>query len=800
MSICLSAAMLMINRCGFILLILLIAPFYGCSKSAPNNKLEILYGPSAPIQRQLTDAELPALAENKLVSYQHEVKPILENRCVACHACYDAPCQLKLSAFDGLQRGASKAKVYDSSRMTAATPTRLFTDASTVQQWRDRDFFPILNERRETKLANLDNSLLAKFLQLKRLNPLPESGKLGPEYTLQLNREESCTKMEEYDAFQRKHPQWGMPYALPGLSLDQEYTLLRWLQQGARIEPGAALSQQSLVAIKRWETWFNRPSLKQQLVSRYIYEHLFIGHLYFQTSKDPEFFKLVRSSTPPGVPIQEIASARPYDDPGSEKFYYRLRQYRESIVDKTHFAYKLDEKKLQRYNELFFLPQYAVDKLPDYAVENASNPFKTFQQLPLRSRHHFLLDDAQYFVSGFIKGPVCRGQAALNSIRDRFWVFFTQPSDKFKDEVTEFLAENNYILALPGQEGDAIGLFGFLDFDALGAEYMRKKDVFINNVFSEQGIDLSLVWDGGGWNTNAALTVFRHFDSATVERGFVGKVPLTSWFVDYPIFERLHYLLVSGFNVYGPAGHQIASRTYMDVLRQDAENNFLRLLPAAKRQTIYDSWYLGMDGPRVLEPLFNKELEVGIAYQTEQPVRELYAKIKTKLGKATGAKNQANCEDLICQEIEQQMQHLENVQGQNLSVLPELSLLRVKMPENKPDRVYSLVVNKALSNISFTIAEGARRRPEHDTLTVVPGFVGSYPNYIFVVEAQRLAEFIRLLSNKLDHQQYEQFYAEFGIRRTNPDIWIQYDWLNAQFKNNKGVDAGLLDLSRYSNY
>ena len=30
--------------------------------------------------------------------YQEQVKPILEHRCVNCHACYDAPCQIKLTA------------------------------------------------------------------------------------------------------------------------------------------------------------------------------------------------------------------------------------------------------------------------------------------------------------------------------------------------------------------------------------------------------------------------------------------------------------------------------------------------------------------------------------------------------------------------------------------------------------------------------------------------------------------------------------------------------------------------------
>ena len=68
--------------------------------------------------------------------YLHDVKPILENRCVVCHGCYDAPCQLKLSSADGIMRGASKAPVYDGTRILASEPTRLGIDATSVEEWR----------------------------------------------------------------------------------------------------------------------------------------------------------------------------------------------------------------------------------------------------------------------------------------------------------------------------------------------------------------------------------------------------------------------------------------------------------------------------------------------------------------------------------------------------------------------------------------------------------------------------------------------------------------------------------------
>lgn len=397
------------------LLTLLLAFLAGCTTvyqatyQAPNYLS--LYGPSAPKKRVLDALQWQqALAQGK-ISYRRDIKPVLDSRCVACHACYDAPCQLKLNSSAGLDRGATKQVVYDGSRLSAAPPTRLFIDAANTEGWRKKAFHPVLNEREDSKQAALNNSLLAKLLLLKRDNPLPESGKLADSFKLNIDRSLECPTMAEFGKYQRQHSGWGMLYALPGLSLKDEYLLLQWLQEGAKTGPLPALSRQTLKEIALWENFFNGASLKQQLVSRYIHEHLFIGHLHFRGHPEDEFFRLVRSSTPPGQPIQEIATLRPYDDPGSRPFWYRLRPIVATIVDKTHFVYELSGQRMQRYRQLFLQPDYTVTELPSYAPESAANPFRTFQALPRSSRYRFLLDDAQHFVSGFIKGPVCRARS-----------------------------------------------------------------------------------------------------------------------------------------------------------------------------------------------------------------------------------------------------------------------------------------------------------------------------------------------------------------------------------------------------
>lgn len=789
----------------------------GCTtvyQTVQSPDFEALYGSSEPKLRTLA-------ADNSLakdaISYHQDIKPILDTRCVACHACYDAPCQLKLGSTTGLDRGATKQVVYGA-RLEAIDPTRLFIDATSTAGWREKDFYPVLNERVNSAQANINNSLLAKFLILKRGNPLPESGKLADSFDLSLGRELSCPTVAEFAGFKRDHPGWGMPYAMPGLSLKQEYTIMQWLQEGAKFDADPVPSNVAVKAIAEWEHFFNRQSLKQQLVSRYIFEHLFLGHIHFQGHPKKEFYRLVRSTTPSGQAIEEIATVLPYDAPGVARFYYRLRPVEGVIVDKTHFVYEFSEEKMQRYKELFFTENYKVTKLPSYLPQVAANPFSSFSELPRHARYHFLLDDAQYFISGFIKGPVCRGQIALNVIRDRFWVVFLEPDGRKQDtgiaeKFALFLKQQDPILSLPGAAGDKLGVFGWRKYNNLAQEYLKNKDKFSNQLIDEYGgFGIDDIWDGDGHNQNAALTIFRHFDSATVVEGLVGETPLTGWLFDYPLFERIHYLLVAGFNVYGSIDHQLATRLYMGFLRMDGEGGLLRLLPADHRKKVHQSWYRGISGDIATylnTPYYSAGHETAVVYKTNNYKQELFAQIRQRLGKAVSEKKSINpCEQEACikpkttafqQQADLAMSKLSKLKGAELGLLPEMSIVKVTDKDKNTKLIYTLLLNKALANVSFMLSEDLRSEPDLDTLTVVPGFLGSYPNFFFHVEKDQLQSFVDGIKHARNSDDKEAFYRQFGIRRTNPEIWHYVDWFNAEHEKYRGLRAGLFDLNRYHN-
>src|SRR5512143_2404881 len=65
----------------------------------------------APVSSGEPPAPPPSTAGIVTVDYWRDVQPIFERRCAVCHGCYDAPCKLNLTAYEGLARGANKKPV-----------------------------------------------------------------------------------------------------------------------------------------------------------------------------------------------------------------------------------------------------------------------------------------------------------------------------------------------------------------------------------------------------------------------------------------------------------------------------------------------------------------------------------------------------------------------------------------------------------------------------------------------------------------------------------------------------------------
>lgn len=737
------------------------------------------------------------------IDYTADVKPVLANRCVVCHACFDAPCQLKLGSYEGIQRGAHKERVYNGDRLLEANLTRLFKDGHTIEEWRKKGFFSVLdNKAKNTESDNGESTnLLSELLLLKKANPLPKQNLLPDTFKLDINQSYQCSTIDEISNYKKDYPLMGMPYGLPPLDNDEHTLLNNWLTEGAKGSDNIKLSSYLIGKVEEWELFFNKKDLKSQLMSRYLYEHLFIVHLYFKSNNDVQFFKLIRSSTAPGSPAKGIYTRRPFDDPKVERVYYRLIPVKETLVHKSHIPIALTEKKLENWTAWFLTPDYEVTKLPSYLPEEASNPFITFSSIPVKSRYNYMLDESQNTIMQFIKGPVCRGQLALNVINDHFWVVFVDPASAFIDNNNEFLQAALKNIDLPAEEESTALPTSWISYASKERDYLQAKSKFLEEkIKNKTPITLDLLWDGDRVNENAALTVFRHNDAASVVKGLVGEQPQTAWLLTYPLFERIHYLLVAGFDVYGNVGHQLNSRIYMDFLRMEGEFNFLSFLPEGTRKKVREKWYRGSVSS-VEDFVYQANtsyLNTDINYKTEKPLEELYSMMQSKLSEVTSKKHYV-LKDIMGENIFDALSSINQLQGKGISILPESTIIQIYSGVSGTSHFYTMLRHTAYSNISHLFNEEDRRLTDEDTVTIARGFMTSHPNAFLRIKENQLSQFVMQLKQLRKEEDYKNIMDTFGVRRTSKDFWQYTDTMHDYFKKEYPVEFGYLDFNRLEN-
>ncbi|MDY0249694.1 MAG: fatty acid cis/trans isomerase [Pseudomonas sp.] len=736
------------------------------------------------------------------IVYSEQIQPIFTQKCVACHACYDSPCQLNLGSAEGLERGANKLPIYNGGRKKAQAPTRLFIDASHIDGWREKGFFDVLGT------GQPQASLLAAMLELGRQQPWEPNSRVPDTLDLSISRQNQCPQPEEFADYAQKNPHSGMPLGVTGLS-DAEYASIKqWLQEGASVDSqpwtAAAVEQQQ---IEQWETFLNAPGARESIVSRWLYEHLFIAHIHFFGGDQQHFFQVVRSYTPSGEPVKQIVTRRPNDDPGVS-VYYRFVPVTDVLVHKTHITYAMSPEKLDHVRSLFLSGDWQADKVPNYGAFSRSNPFETFTAIPAQLRYQFMLDDAEYFVRTFIRGPVCRGQIATDVIHDNFWVFFQDPQhdlyltdQTYQDEVSPFLA-------VPGQFDEINNLLSFWN------RYKKKRNAYEDLRRKRYGDaplpDWSSIWAG---NDQALLSVFRQHDSASVRKGLIGDVPQTMWLMDFPLLERTYYQLVVNFDVFGNVSHQAQTRLYFDLIRNGSEMNFLRLMPRDTREDLLDGWYqrsgkvkLWLDYTDI-----DNDTQSALGLPEQHSLRVFARRALKRFASVNGRLDPINrCRSAHCHReglsteaaaVEHTLARLGSRPAAGFKVinyLPEATMVRVEL-SNGEREIYSVLRNRAHSNVAFMIAESLRYQPGLDTLTVYPEVLSSYPSFIFNVQAADVPTFVMALEQVSDEAAFRKVVEHWGIRRTHPQFWQYFHDLSEHIREREPLEAGVLDMNRYEN-
>jgi hypothetical protein len=746
------------------------------------------------------------------IDYMNEVKPILDKRCAVCHSCYNSPCQLKLDSFEGADRGASKKAVYNGSRLRSMDPTRLFTDAPSTQEWRKKEFFSVTDSKSP---GGSNDSIMIEILAHKMDNK-----KSVGEYRSEADDLTCSQNPEELGGYLEKHPNNGMPFGFPALKQEEFDIIAGWLVQGAK---GPDAAQQELLitpkasdalAIKQWEAFLNQDDAKHAMTARYLYEHLFLAHIKFGTPTN-EYYELFRSKTPPGEPAELIATVRPYDDPGAPRIYYRFRKIHSTIVHKTHMVFDLDDAKLLRIQELFIQPEWLQrPHIVGYNKKMSANPFVAFEQIPPRSRYQFLLDNSHYILMTFIHGPVCKGQIALNVINDHFWIMFLDPEYDLSVAYPAFLRLHSDKLRMPIEIGSDMRVFNALTDDhrtAAVAFYKARQDYYTSHLYA--GLGYESLWKGNKASDAPLLTVYRHFDSASVHKGVLGNLPKTMWVLDYPLLERIYYALVAGFDVYGTVGHQLALRLYMDHLRVEGESYFLNFLPVSLRQAVMQSWYNGID-LKDIDYYSSSTLPAKIPFVTNEPAREFIEYIVNQhIAPATNiAFDAVNYErgNIVYRGLPDKNpttdDYLKAFRAVSRPGSPfftlmndhdiKIAYMRIRLKSRK-DLAISIVINQWHSNVTHLFGEKAKLDLSKDSADFITGLIGSYPNYFFDVREEDLPDFFDILAHFKKTPRYYERLARYGVNRAEERLWDTYDWFQKRFYEDEPVSSGLFDLNRY---
>jgi hypothetical protein len=717
-----------------------------------------------------------------------------------------------------LARGANKLNIYDRTRAKSVAPSRLDIDGRNVSDWRAKGFFDVLGG------TNPSRTLLMQMVALRARHPTLQPKKLVGESNF-------CPIDSDDGArISQSTPELGMPYGLPPLSQSEMAILSEWIAHGASGPSDAGLASRRMAPlelqtqVRAWESFLNGSTSREKLMARYLYEHLFTAHLYFTSetaSGHPVFFRLVRSHSPCDLGVDEIATRRPNDDPGPGDFHYCLSRIDSTIVDKTHIPYDLYPQKLERIRRTFLESQWEVKSLPDYREATASNPFVTFADIPVRARYQFLLDDAEYEISTFIKGPVCNGSIAVNSIQEQFFVLFLRPDADNMVTSSEYARKSQDLLVLPGVWGSDVPILDSIPFLHRVIEHReayRKLRADETQRLRPAGYTLDDIWDGDGRNPNALLTVFRHFDSAVVMKGAAGDLPKTLFVLDYPLLERLVYNLVVNYDVFGNIGHQSLTRIYMDMIRMEAEELFLAFLPPSQRLSLRESWYRG--GPftdiklRYVFPLINSAVPTGVVYRDEANAKaEFVERVMNEhlLPQVRGQPDALNWKvlqlpqnagaTLELTEPEKALRRIASIKAGNATpfarFLPELAIVLVRGKDDRA-KLYSLVHNREHSNVSWLFEESERFAPEEDSLTVRAGVPGAYPNMFFVAPEAEIDAFSSAVAQIKSAADYERLVDRFGVRRSNDKFWSVYDEINSSHLASDPVRSGTLDLTSYA--
>jgi hypothetical protein len=149
-------------------------------------------------------------------------------------------------------------------------------------------------------------------------------------------------------------------------------------------------------------------------------------------------------------------------------------------------------------------------------------------------------------------------------------------------------------------------------------------------------------------------------------------------------------------------------------------------------------------------------------------------------------------------QVSNSLARLASLHGTAVTNLPESSFLTVVAADGG-EHTYTLLRNSARLSVSTLFEEAKSRVPAEDTVTLVDGFLGSYPNAFYRMSSKDLTAFVDAVAHLGGEADYAQLMERYGVRRTDPRFWERSDALHAAYRKGWPIEAALFDYGRYEN-
>jgi hypothetical protein len=519
-------------------------------------------------------------------------------------------------------------------------------------------------------------------------------------------------------------------------------------------------------------------------------------------------------------------AARSTNSPVEGPLYYRLKIGDQTLCVKQH-QQLLDGNKLDRYKKIFSETDWTVDKLPGYSTDERWDPLNTFAAIPAKARWKFLLADIRLHRGDITNGPSCYGSLAAAVPQDVEWDFFEDPETSLYVNDAQYRAALAPYTKLMREPDDLTGILS----EVKDAVERRKAHLAKTASRLAEGPStrsrITDIWRGEEPGDTPIVVLFRNDDNifAADPNVAIGQFPKTGAIINLPILEAMIYETVINYDQFGAAQNGFVSVLGFGLSRRNWETNFLRFLPADKRRALYDSWYEspGLNAGRgqlpdldvvnsfitqaTLPDLGPNTLPAEIKFKTDDPKREFFTMLLEHV------KDRVQTADPINRpqpgdnpdRVTKAMRSIAAASSQQQptwrkfkTLLPEATFLRIDAPGKDPE-VYSMMLDRDFRSKNFLTGPAQHSVPSLARVTIYPGILTCYPNFIFRIDEKDVEEFAAQLTDADTKEKFTAVVERWGVRRSNPNFWQVANSITEYVRRKNPLEAAVFDVNRYKN-